>query len=251
MSDTWLLRIAILVAGVLLFAAIWYFGTRPRGPQGLRKAEAAGRGPREERTEPTLGEQLEQELAGEATTAAGESVQAEMELLDGAVGGTAGATVSQYGRRVSDEFDKIVTLYIAARAGSVLRGPDIVVAAEKAGLSYGHLNVFHRLVSGHPERGPVFSVANIRKPGSFDMDGIQSLETPAIAFFLTLPAPVSALDAWDAMLPTAERMAELLDGVLLDEQRNALGRQRIAHLREELRTYDRQQDVPITRSPDW
>ena len=28
MSDTWLLRIGILVVGVLLFAAIWYFGPR-------------------------------------------------------------------------------------------------------------------------------------------------------------------------------------------------------------------------------
>ncbi|NLA67110.1 MAG: cell division protein ZipA [Gammaproteobacteria bacterium] len=249
MSDDWLLRIRILVPGILLFAAIWYFGTRPRSPQGRRVAQPAAR---EERMEPTLGAQLERELGGEGGPAgSGEAVQAEMELLDDAVGGTAGATVSQYGKRVSDEFDKIVTLYIAARAGQVLRGPDIVVAAEKAGLTYGHLNVFHRLVSGHPERGPVFSVANIRRPGSFDMADIQSMETPAIAFFLTLPAPVSALEAWDAMLPTAERMADLLDGVLLDEHRNALGRQRIAHLREELRTYDRQQDVPITRSPDW
>jgi len=252
MSDVWLLRIGILVAGILLFAAIWYFGTRPRSPQGRRvPAKAAPQGAREERMEPTLGAQLERELGEGPEAAPEDAVQAEMELLDGAVGGTAGATVSQYGRRVSDEFDRIVTLYIAARAGSVLRGPDIVVAAEKAGLTYGHLNVFHRLVSGHPERGPVFSVANIRRPGSFEMSEIQSLETPAIAFFLTLPAPVSALEAWDAMLPTAERMADLLDGVLLDEQRNALGRQRIAHLREELRSYDREQDVPITRSPAW
>src|SRR3546814_20257612 len=76
----------------------------------------------------------------------------------------------------SEEFDKIVTLYIAARAGEKLRGPDIVVAAEKAGLTYGYMNVFHRLVEGHPERGPVFSVANIMKPGSFEMAPIQSLE---------------------------------------------------------------------------
>ncbi|MEO6264604.1 MAG: cell division protein ZipA C-terminal FtsZ-binding domain-containing protein, partial [Luteimonas sp.] len=94
--------------------------------------------------------------------------------------------------------------------------------------------------------------ANIMKPGSFDMAGIQSLETPAIAFFLTLPAPVPALDAWETMLPTAQRMAELLDGVVLDEQRNAIGRQRIAHLRDELRAYDRQHEAPpITRSPRW
>ena len=110
---------------------------------------------------------------------------------------------SDLGRRASEDFDKIVTLYIAARAGEKLRGRDIVVAAEKAGLIYGHMNVFHRLVEGHPERGPVFSVANIMKPGSFDMATIQSLETPAIAFFLTLPAPMPALDAWEMMLPTA------------------------------------------------
>ena len=73
-----------------------------------------------------------------------------------------------------------------------------------------------------------------------------------IAFFLTLPTSINALDAWETMEPTAKRMAELLDGVVLDEQRNALGRQRVAHIREELRTYDRQHESPpITRSPRW
>ena len=81
---------------------------------------------------------------------------------------------------------------------------------------------------------------------------IQELETPAIAFFLTLPAPMTALDAWEKMLPTAQRMAELLDGVVLDEQRNALGRQRIAHIRDELRAYDRQHEAPpLTKPARW
>jgi cell division protein ZipA len=248
MSDIWLLRIGILIAGLLLFAAIWYFGTRPRGSQG-RRLEA---GEREGRMEPTLGAQIERELATGADPDDEAVVQEEMDLLDRTLGSNAGAAGGDLGRRASDDFDKIVTLYIAARAGQVLRGPDILVAAEKAGLTYGHMNVFHRLVEGHPERGPIFSVANIKKPGSFEMAEIQSLETPAIAFFLTLPAPMSALDAWDAMLPTAQRMTELLDGVLLDEQRNALGRQRIAHLRDEMRAWDRQHEAPpITRSPRW
>jgi cell division protein ZipA len=34
----------------------------------------------------------------------------------------------------------------------------------------------------------------------------------------------------------------LLDASVLDEERNALGRQRIAHLRDELRAWDRQQE---------
>ena len=251
------LRIGILIAGVLLIAAIWYFGTRPRTGQGRRVERddpaRAATGAAGDRQEPTLGAQIEQELSdtGQGDAASDLQVQAEMELLDSTVGSV--SPNSQLGKRSHEDFDKIVTLYIAARAGQVLRGPDIVVAAEKAGLTYGHMNVFHRLVESHPERGPIFSLANIKKPGSFEMSEIQAMETPAIAFFLTLPAPVSALDAWDAMLPTAERMAELLDGVLLDEQRNALGRQRIAGLRDELRAYDREQQAqaPVTRSPRW
>lgn len=248
MSDVWLLRLGILLAGIVLVAAIYWFG-RPRKPGQGRRLKPEERGAR---TEPTLGAQIEQELADAPDYGSDDAVQSEMELLDQTAGSTAAMAASELGKRNSDDFDKIVTLYIAAKAGQLLHGPDIVVAAEKAGLSYGHMNVFHRLVEGHPERGPIFSVANIKKPGSFDMADIQSLETPAIAFFLTLPAPMNALDAWETMEPTARRMAELLDGVVLDEQRNALGRQRVAHIREELRTYDRQHEAPpITRSPRW
>ena len=246
MSDLWLLRIGIVVAGLLLMAAIWFFGRPRKGPQGTRtEGKFRGEG---DRMEPTLGAQLENELAG-AEPMGDEAVQSELDLLDETVGVV--QPNSELGKRVSEDFDKIITLYIAARAGRTLRGPDIVVAAEKAGLTYGHMNVFHRLIQGHPEQGPVFSVANVKKPGSFEMSEIQTLETPAIAFFLTLPAPIPALDAWEMMQPAAERMAELLDGVLLDEQRNALGRQRVQHLREEMRAYDRERDVAPEKPARW
>ena len=246
MSDIWLLRIWIVVAGLLLMLAIWFFGRPRRTPQGTR-VETRGAGG--ERMEPTLGAQLEQQLAAGTDYGDEALVQAEMDLLDDAIGAV--QPNSELGKRVSEDFDKITTLYIAARAGHTLRGPDIVVAAEKAGLTYGHMNVFHRLVQGHPEQGPVFSVANVKKPGSFEMSEIQTLETPAIAFFLTLPAPVAALDAWEMMQPAAERMAELLEGVVLDEQRNPLGRQRVQHLREEMRAYDRQREVAPGKPARW
>ncbi|GAB2518940.1 cell division protein ZipA [Lysobacter humi (ex Lee et al. 2017)] len=240
MSDMTMLRIWILVAGVVLVAAIIFFGRPKKAGQGRRLSRADAD---PSRVEPTLGEQLQAELD------AGEPIETPRDAVRPA---PAAAAPDELGKRTTDEFDKIVTLYLAARAGHVLQGSDIVVAAERAGLVYGHMGVFHRLVEGHPERGPVFSVANIMKPGSFDMAAIHEMQTPAIAFFLTLPAPVAALDAWDTMLPTAQRMAELLDGVVLDEQRNAIGRQRIAHIRDELRAYDRQREAPpLTRPGRW
>lgn len=235
MSDTVLLRIGIAVALSLLFGAIIFFGRGRKTGQGRRIPRDAG-GDGDSRREPTLGEELADSW--------GEAPARQEELaLDGS------PAQSELGKRVSDQFDRIVSLYVAAKAGSKLRGQDIVVAAEKAGLSFGHMDVFHRLVDGKPELGPIFSVANIVKPGSFDMARIAEIETPAIAFFLTLPAPVPALDAWETMEPAAQRMADLLDGVVLDEERNALGRQRVQHIREELRNYDRQNSAPPLSKP--
>ncbi|WP_130618809.1 cell division protein ZipA [Dyella amyloliquefaciens] len=135
--------------------------------------------------------------------------------------------------------ERIVTLFVVAREGSVFHGADLIVAAEKAGLEFGDMGIYHRLVDGKREQGPIFSVANMLKPGNFDLTRLDALRTPGLSFFMTLPAPIPALDAWDTMLPTAQRLAELLDGQVLDEERNALGRQRIAHIRDELRGWDR------------
>jgi len=147
---------------------------------------------------------------------------------------------SDLGRRPPNaQVERIVTLYVVSREGSRFNGSDLVVAAEKAGLEFGDMGIYHRLVDGHPEHGPIFSVANLVKPGNFDMGRIATLQTPGLSFFMALPAPIPALDAWDTMLPAAQRLAELLDGLVLDEERNALGRQRIAHIRDELRGWDR------------
>lgn len=150
---------------------------------------------------------------------------------------------SDLGRRPAQlPIERIVTLFVVARDGGHFHGPDLVVAAEKAGLEYGDMGIYHRLVDGKRELGPIFSVANMLKPGNFDLNRLDALKTLGVSFFMTLPAPLPALDAWDAMLPTAQRLAELLDGQVLDEERNALGRQRVAHIRDELRGWDRDRE---------
>lgn len=150
---------------------------------------------------------------------------------------------SDLGRRPAQlPVERIVTLFVVAREGGHFDGPNLVVAAEKAGLEFGDMGIYHRLVDGKRELGPIFSVANMLKPGNFDLARLDALHTPGVSFFMTLPAPIPALDAWDAMLPTAQRLAELLDGQVLDEERNALGRQGIAHIRDQLRGWDREHE---------
>ncbi|MES2403789.1 MAG: cell division protein ZipA [Pseudomonadota bacterium] len=259
------LRIIIAVIGVLILAAIYFFG-RPRKPGQGRRLIPRRRD--DARIEPMLGDPADtpDETAETPTPQQGEldvALKRELDRLgatmsadraDGAAADIAPppprASASNAGQRPHEfPVDRIVTLFVAAPEGETFGGGDIVVAAEKAGLRFGAMHIFHRLVEGRPEAGPVFSMANMMKPGYFDMSRIAELNTPGVTFFATLPGPVSALDAWEAMLPAAQRIAELLGGALLDEDRNTLGRQRIAGLREELRAWDRQHEGEPVRLP--
>jgi cell division protein ZipA len=149
---------------------------------------------------------------------------------------------SRIGMRSSDSYEKLVMLYLAAKSGHSISGAELVLATEKVGLVYGHNSIYHRLAEGVHANEPIFSMANVIQPGYFDLDQIDALQTPGVSFFMTLPGPVTAIQAWDSMLPIAERMAQLLDAVLLDSDRNALGRQRILHIKEELRAFDRDKE---------
>ena len=241
------MRIIIVIIGLLVLALIYWFGKPSRKPQGRRVEKRNG-----ERVEPTLGDNesddhdmaMHSEDPVQSELAVGWHEPAELRGRDHTPGVQLARRASRGklpGKRPPDQpMERIVSLLIVAREDArPFNGADIIVAAEKTGLAYGDMGIFHRMLEGKHERGPVFSVANMVKPGDFDMTAIETLETPGLNLFMTLPGPIPALDAWDTMLPTARRIAELLDGRVVDEQRNALGRQRVAYIRDDLRAFDR------------
>ncbi len=243
------MRMIILVIGLIVLALIYFFG-RPRKPgQGKR---TLFRKPASERVEPTFDGENGLDPA-DAGSAAGE--QLDLLGLDEASANAAPRARMDparplVGARPDRPIERIVTLHVSARPDQQIAGSDLVVAAEKAGLVFGDRGIFHRMLAGKHEHGPIFSMANMLKPGHFDMARIETMATPGVIFFMALPGPMPALDAWDALLPTAQRLAELLDANLLDEKRNALGRQGIAHIRDELRAWDRKQESAQIR-PNW
>lgn len=252
MSDATILRLVILVVGAVLIAGLYFFG-QPRKPDQGRYKSAPQRKPAAgERVEPRIGDA---DVAGDEVPW-GEMIDAP-ELPLPSLGSPNQRThpaqsdpapyASSTGRRPDARFERIVTIYVAARDSGTIAGAELVVAAEKAGLEFGDMGIFHRLVEGRPDLGPIFSVANMVKPGNFDMSRIPELRTPGLTFFMTLPGPVRALDGWDTMLPAAQRLAELLDAQVLDENHNALGRQTIQHLRDDLRGFDRAQERNVIK----
>ncbi|MEM9300811.1 MAG: cell division protein ZipA [Pseudomonadota bacterium] len=221
------LRWILVVVGIVVIGAIYYFGDpkrRAKAEPKARREPAVGGEPLDDNLEEELerlGDVISQERpGGEAAVEAG----------------------SEAADAVGQDPDRVVVLYVKAPRGTTLGGPDIFEAAEKVGLSYGDLNIFHRLNETGERHTAIYSLANITKPGDFDLTRRDTLQTPGLCLFLTLPNPLPALDAWDAMLATGRRLADLLNADLQDESHSSLIRQRIAQLRDEMRDYDRKQE---------
>lgn len=140
--------------------------------------------------------------------------------------------------------EQIITVYMRCRAEGGISGRRLCDAADKVGLTFGDMNVFHRRLEGQAQ--PIFSVANLAQPGTFDAEAWDQFSTPGLTLFAALPGPQSGLATWDAMLAMAERLAELLEGEVLDDGRCLMTRQRIGQMRESMREFDRRHG--LTRS---
>ena len=236
-------RWILVIAGVAIIAGIFLFGNpdRKRKPRASRKRVHAQR----VRREPALdAEQLDSDVSDEDVRQA--------ELAIGLPGDEGFDPDANDDRRIEPRLDdkprapaapppdRIVTLFLQARDNNTITGIDLLDASLKSGLVFGSHDIFHRI---HEEDvDPVFSMANLTKPGSFDKTAWNTMEIRGVTMFMTLPGPRNALDAWDSMLATSRRLAELIHADLLDDQHEVFTRQRSLQIKEELREYERQKN---------
>jgi cell division protein ZipA len=223
-------RWILIVVGVAIVAYIFLFGNpdRKRKPRASRKRNKITR----KRREPTMTSESD-----------GSSDDASVDAADGETGQVELAIDSPPEEKEEEleplgpPPDKIVPLFLQARDNHRISGVDLLDAALKSGMVFGDRDIFHRVMDDGDDI--LFSMANLTKPGSFDKTAWNALETNGVTMFMTLPGPLNALDAWDAMLATSRRIAELLHADLLDDKQDVFTRQREGQVREELREYER------------
>lgn len=117
--------------------------------------------------------------------------------------------------------NNLVTLYMVAPQGTQFSGMAVVQQLEALGLRYGDYQIFHRYQNG--ETGPVlFSVANMMQPGIFDMTTIEQFSTVGLVFFMQLPSPTNDMVNVKLMLDTADSLAQMLGGFILNDQQQLL-----------------------------
>jgi cell division protein ZipA len=126
---------------------------------------------------------------------------------------------------------RIVAIRLLGDRERRIDGAELAKALAAEGLEFGRYSIFHKILQGGR---PVFSVASLVEPGSFDPDLIASLRFPGISMFAVYPGPIPAPQAFDELLATARRLADRLGGALQDDSGSSLTGQRVLSIREEL-----------------
>lgn len=144
--------------------------------------------------------------------------------------------------------DHVFSLFVMARHGVPFRGQLLLGALAAARMEYGDMQIFHRVevIDGHEK--VLFSAANIREPGIFDLSAMEHFTTEGIAFFMQVHSGVDAVWAFESMVESARILADSLDGTICDATRSVLTRQTISHMRDEVISCQLQQRVAKTAS---
>ncbi len=135
--------------------------------------------------------------------------------------------------------NEVLTLFVRANSGEQFSGHKLVEALLNAGVNYGAMNIFH----AHYERELLnevsFSVANMKEPGFFDLDELDSFSTPGLVFFMSLPAE-HPFDALKAMVNSAQSCANALGGKVYDNNMSIFIEQTKNHYEEQINQFNRQ-----------
>ena len=248
----WELRWVLLALGLVLIAAVWVWSGRSTGDSGKSGKTARSlrrRVSREEAADSESGaaSAAEGKSSAEAAAVAGDDGDNDNDA-EGAAGNNRTDPAHEQGAarkpaaeqpaadKAEETIDKVITVRCQTKEGA-MSVEQVVLALRAAGLNHGRYDIFHRHAEG-TQGEPLFSVANLTEPGSFDLTRASESTTAGITLFMVLPGNGDAVERFDMMTRTARELASKLEAELYDESGSFWSIQRERYVRDEVIMYD-------------
>lgn len=187
------------------------------------------------REKPSVRLQPEQAALNLDEPSVGEPILAEKPTREAA----AKAKPKKTAREGTRPVEEVLVINVLATSPEGFKGPALLQSILESGLRFGEMDIFHRHESMAGNGEVLFSMANAIKPGTFDLDDIESFATPAVTFFLTLPGSRHPKQALDLMIAATRKLSQELGGELKDDKRSVLTAQTIEHYRHRLAEFER------------
>ncbi|NRA62228.1 MAG: cell division protein ZipA [Psychrobium sp.] len=138
----------------------------------------------------------------------------------------------------SDPLDVLV-LNVVASGDNELSGAQLLPILLTLGFKFGEMNIFHRHVDAAGQGDVLFSLANMVKPGVFDVDNMAQFSTTGVSLFMTLPHAHGNMETFNTMLNAAAKIAEEFSGQVLDGDRSTLTKQSTQHYVQRIKEVER------------
>lgn len=133
----------------------------------------------------------------------------------------------------------VLVLNVRAPEGNDITGAALLPMLLTLGLKFGEQDIFHRHVNTNGKGPVLFSLANLFKPGVFDIDNIENFTTRGLSLFMMLPIDGDPQQVFNMMHNAARKLADEFGCQILDGSRGVLTKQGLQKYSERIRDFER------------
>lgn len=138
---------------------------------------------------------------------------------------------------------EVLVLNVRMDEGEGISGASLLPMLLTLGFKFGDQDIFHRHVNSNGKGPVLFSLANMFKPGVFDIDNLENFTTQGVSLFMILPIEGDAHQVFNMMHNAARKIADEFGGKVLDGRRSALNKQSLQQYVEKIREFERKRMI--------
>lgn len=138
---------------------------------------------------------------------------------------------------------EVLVLNIKTPDSNPISGAALLPALLTLGFKFGEQDVFHRHANSNGKGPQLFSLANMFKPGTFDLDNMETFTTQGLSLFMILPIEGDAHQVFNMMHNAARKLADEFGAQVLDSRRSLLTKQSLQQYVEKIREFERRRMI--------
>ncbi|MDM7860658.1 cell division protein ZipA [Alteromonas sp. ASW11-36] len=138
---------------------------------------------------------------------------------------------------------EVLVLNVRAPQDQEIQGAALLPMLLTLGFKFGDQDIFHRHVNSNGKGPVLFSLANMFKPGVFDIDNLENFTTQGVSLFMILPIEGDPHQVFNMMHNAARKLAEEFSGQILDGRRSVLTKQGLQQYVEKIREFERRRMI--------
>ena len=138
---------------------------------------------------------------------------------------------------------EVLVLNVKTPENSPIQGAALLPMLLTLGFKFGDQDIFHRHVNSNGKGPVLFSLANMFKPGNFDIDNLENFTTQGISLFMILPIEGDPHQVFNMMHNAARKIADEFSSQVYDGRRALLTKQSLQQYVEKIREFERKRMV--------